>query len=38
MKKLKSNQEGFIPLMIAMVAILVTVIVLVYIRVIKAKQ
>jgi hypothetical protein len=38
MKKLTRNEHGFIPMMIAIIAILVTVIVLVYLRVAHAKR
>jgi len=38
MKKLKPNQDGFIPMMLTLLAILLTVIVLVYLRVLKAHK
>lgn len=38
MHKLKNNQTGFIPMMLALLAILLTAIVLVYLRVQKAHQ
>jgi len=38
MKKLKVREEGFIPMMLMLLAILVTVVVLVYLRVQKASK
>ena len=38
MKRLKLNQEGLIPLLLALLSILIAAIVLVYIRVLKADK
>ena len=38
MKKLKLDEGGFIPLMLTLLAIMVAVIVMVYIRVLKARK